>query len=293
MKFKKNEANNIGLTSLKGTRKKIAHIIIFLLLLAGGLVMFFPLLWAVSGSLKTKNEFWAFPPTIFSKTIVWSNYIEALQVNIPLYIFNSVFTAGVIVLYQLFGAAMMAYALARLKFRFKTIIFNIIIILYMLPAAATYVPSYILLANLNLIDTYTGIIISNAASVFAIFLLRQYFLQVDKNILESAQIDGAGDFRILWKIMMPLSKPAFIVLSLNGFIGNYNNYMWPSLITRSPSKYLVSQGLRMFFIQEGAYGIKFPQMMAANIIVMLPTLILFAFTQKWFESGIADTGVKG
>ena len=269
------------------------EIIIFILLLIGALLVFFPFFWALSGSLKTKSEFWAFPPTLIPSEFIWSNYTEAMNGKIPRYIFNSIATALGILVWQLIGSSMMSYVFVRFEFKLKGLLFGLTMLMYMLPMAVTYVPGYVLLAKMSLIDTYTGLIISNASSIFAIFLLRQYFLQVDRGIIQAALVDGAGDFRMLCQIMLPLSKPGLIVICLNSFIGNYNNYMWPSLITRCPEKYLISQGLKMFFTQESAYGIKFPQMMAANVIAMLPTLILFAFTQKWFESGIADTGSKG
>ena len=278
---------------IRRNKKVVSRTLILVFLILGALIVFFPFYWALIGSLKTKSEFWAFPPTLFPQVAMWSNYTEALTEKIPRYIFNSVFTATGIVLWQVFSSCMAAYVLTRYEFKLKSLIFGVMMLLYMLPAAVTHLPGYIVLANMKLLDTFTGLIISNAASVFAIFLLKQYFLQVDKGLYEAAQVDGAGDMRTLWQLMVPLSKPALIVICLNGFIGNYNNFIWPSLITKSPENFLVSQGLRAFFTQESAYGIKFPVMMAANVVVMLPTLVLFAFTQRWFESGIAESGSKG
>lgn len=274
-------------------RARTGRVILFAVLVFGALLVFFPFYWALIGSLKTKDEFWAFPPTFWPTVVMWSNYVEALQIKIPRYMFNSVFVAGCIVLWQVFSSCLAAYVFARFSFRLKTPLFNLLMLLYMLPASVTHIPGYIVLANMRLLDSYIGLIISNCASVFAIFMLRQYFLQIDQGLYDAACVDGAGDLRVLFQIMVPLSKPAIIVICLNGFISNYNNYIWPSLITRSPEKFLVSQGLRRFFVQESAYGIKFPQMMAASVVVMLPLLILFAFTQRWFESGIADSGSKG
>jgi multiple sugar transport system permease protein len=278
---------------IRRDKEALSRTLVLIFIILGALIVFFPFYWALVGSLKTKNEFWAFPPTLLPQVPMWSNYAEAMTEKIPRYIFNSAFTATGIVLWQVISSCMTAYVFVRYEFRLKPLIFGMMMLLYMLPAAVTHIPGYIILANMKLLDTYTGLIISNAASIFAIFLLRQYFLQVDKGLSEAAQVDGAGDMRTLWQIMVPLSKPAIIVICLNGFIGNYNNFIWPSLITKSPEKFLVSQGLRAFFTQESAYGIKFPVMMAANVVVMLPTLVLFAFTQRWFESGIADSGSKG
>ena len=146
----------------------------------------------------------------------------------------------------------------------------------------------------GLLNTYTGLIISGCVSIFGIFLLRQAFMQVPAGMIEAARIDGANHWQILWRVVCPMTKSSFITMGLMNFITCYNNYMWPSLITDSDSKMLVSQGLRKFFIEGGAYGTEWPLVMAGSAIIVLPLLILFAFTQKWFINGIGgDTGMKG
>ena len=152
----------------------------------------------------------------------------------------------------------------------------------------------IILADLNLLNTYTGLIISSAVSIFGIFLLRQAFMQVPAGLIEAAKMDGAGHWKTLWKIIMPMTKSSFITFGLMSFITCYNNYMWPSLITDDTNLSLVSQGLRQFFIEGGAYGTNWSLVMAGSAVIVLPLLILFAFTQKWFINGIGgDTGMKG
>ena len=165
---------------------------------------------------------------------------------------------------------------------------------YMLPTAATYIPSYIILSKLHLLNTFTGLIVSNCVSIFGIFLLRQAFMQVPLGIVEAARIDGASNWKILWQVVCPMTKSSFITFGLMNFITCYNSYMWPSLITDSNEKMMVSQGLRKFFIEGGAYGTEWPLVMAGSALIVLPLLILFAFTQKWFINGIGgDTGMKG
>ena len=200
--------------------------------------------------------------------------------------------ATIIVAFQIIGSAMIAYALTQFNFKGRKILFAIIMGTYMLPSAATYVPCYMILSKINLIDTLTGIIISNLGNVFGIFLMRQAFLQINKSLIEAARIDGASHWKILWKIVFPLTKPTFITFGLISFVTYYNDYMYPSLITKSPEKFLISAGLRQFFIQGGAYGIKWPEIMAASTITVLPLLILFLVAQKWFMQGVGDTGVK-
>ncbi|MFF2446095.1 carbohydrate ABC transporter permease [Neobacillus sp. NPDC058068] len=258
------------------------------------LSMVFPFLWMVISALKTKDEIWQFPPTLWPNKPMWHHFADSwAMAPFDQYIFNSIFTASAIVLIQVVNSALIAYAFTQLRFKGRNLLFSIILITYMLPVAATYVPSYVILADFNLLDTYKGLILSNAASVFGIFLFRQAFLQVPKELIEAARVDGARHWTIIWKIIFPTTKATFITFSLISFVQNYNNYLWPTLITRSESKYLITTGLRQFFIQEGAYGMQWPLIMAASAFTVLPLLILFVFVQKWIISGISDQGLKG
>jgi len=205
-----------------------------------------------------------------------------------LYLFNSVFVASVIVILQIVNSAMFGYALTHIKFGYRNFFIGIILVSYMLPVTATYLPSYVILANLGLIDTYAGLIISNSVSIFSIFLVRQAFIQLPHELVEAAKIDGAAHWRILWTILVPLAKSTFIVLAILTFISNYNNYFWPMLITKSPELSLVSAGLRSFFIEGGAYGMKWPLIMAGSTFTILPLLLLFVVAQKWIIKGVSN-----
>ncbi|MBC2579460.1 carbohydrate ABC transporter permease [Clostridium sp. DJ247] len=280
--------------SKKKSNNKFIDMISYLSLIIFSIIIAFPFLWLILSSIKTKDEIWMFPPSLWPKVPQWNNYTEVLSgAPFGLYIFNSTFTASFIVVIQLINSAMIAYAFTQLKFKGKNLLFAIVMVTYMLPAAATYVPSYMLISKMNMLDSYKGIIISNLVNVFGIFLIRQAFMQVRKEMIEAAKIDGAGHFRILVYIMIPFCKSSFITLALLSFISNYNNYLWPSLIIKDPKHYLVTIGLRQFFIQGGAYGIKWPQVMAASAITVIPLLLLFFITQKWFMKSIGDTGLKG
>lgn len=266
----------------------------WIILIAVSIFTAFPFLWMIISSLKTKAEvmntdvFWPSSPQ-------WSNFTEVLTNSpIPLYIWNSLWTSLVIVIIQIITGAMLAYALVFLKFRGRQVIFAIVMGTYMLPAAATYIPSYIILSKGGMLNTLTGLIVSSTISIFGIFLLRQAFMQVPKTLIEASRMDGASHFRVLWEIVCPMTKSSFITFGLMSFIAAYNSYMWPSLITNDQPKYLVSQGLRSYFIEGGAYGTEWAKVMAASAVIVLPLLIIFAFTQKWFINGIGgDTGVKG
>lgn len=254
----------------------------------------FPFLWMVLSALKTKAEIMNVS-SLFPKEFQWSNFYEVIF-NSPLlgYVWNSLFVSAITLALQIVTAAMMAYAIVFMAFKGRRTLFAVIMGTYMLPAAATYIPGYIILADLGLLNTFTGLIISGCVSIFGIFLLRQAFMQMPPGLIEAARIDGASHWKILWKILCPMTKSSFITLGLMSFITCYNSYMWPSLITDSPEKSLVSQGLRRFFIEGGAYGTQWPLVMAGSALIVLPLLVLFAFTQNWFINGIGgDTGMKG
>lgn len=294
--LKKTKNVEMNLQLLKKTKPKevIVNIIRHSALIIISIITFFPFLWMVSNALKTKDEIFNFPPTLAPAIPQWNNFIQVFkEAPFATYLGNSLFVALIEVTFQVISSAMIAYALTQFKFRGKKVLFAIIMGTYMLPSAVTYVPCYMLLSKMNLIDTLTGLIISNLVNIFGIFLIRQAFLQVDKNIIEAARMDGASHLNILWKMMFPLTKPTFITFALISFVTYYNEYMYPSLIIKSPEKFLVSAGLRQFFIQGGAYGIKWPEIMAASTLTVLPLLILFFIAQKWFMKGVNDTGVKG
>ncbi len=254
----------------------------------------FPFVWMLVSSLKTKADI--LNTDIFFPTVPqWSNITSILfNSPIPRYIFNSAWVSVLIVALQIVSGAMLAYALVFLKFRTNRILFAIVMATYMLPVAATYIPSYIILADWHMLDSFRGLIISSTVSIFGIFLLRQAFMQIPKGLVEAARMDGASHWRALWEIVCPMTKASFITFGLMNFISTYNNYMWPSLITKSSEYFLVSQGLRAFFIRDGAYGTEWALVMAASAVVVVPLLVLFAFTQKWFINGIGgETGIKG
>ena len=271
----------------------LKKVLLYVFLTAFTFAVAFPFLWMISSALKTKDEVMNSFSLIPNK-FLWGNFAEAFH-GAPFgqYIFNSLFTALVIVAIQIVNSAMIAYALTQLDFRGRGALFAVIMATNMLPAAATYVPSYIILANMGLLNSYAGLIISNCVYMFGIFLVRQAFLQVSRSLVEAAWVEGASHWHTLWHILVPITKSSFVTLGLLSFVSNYNNYMWPSLITTRPQYYLISQGLRLYFIEGGSYGIKWPQIMAASTFTVLPLMILFFITQRWFIQGISDSGVKG
>ncbi len=291
-KVKKSKKNRIDFT-LEIKKPQFGKILKHLILAVVSLVMIFPFLWMLTGALKTNYEIWNEPFNIFPAKAQWYNFIEVFRVSsFGTYFFNSFTTSTIVTFILIINSSLFAYAISFINFKGKNLLFMFVMGIYMLPSAVTYVPSYIILAKMNLLDSLTGLIISNSVSIFGIFLLRQSFLKVEKSIIEAARIDGACDWFILWKVIFPITKPTFVTFALITFITNYNSYLWPSLIISDPKKQLVSMGLRQFFIQEGAYGMNWPLIMAASSLVVIPLLIIFAFMQDYFMNGINDSGSK-
>lgn len=268
---------------------------IHLVLLTVSLVIAFPFVWMVTNSLKTKDEIWATPPQLFPAKMQWVNYADALKDGLFVkYMWNSAYTALLITGIVLISSAMFAYAITNVRFRGRHALFLIVMVTYMMPSATTQIPSYVILAKMHLIDSHFGYILSMVASVFSIFYFRQMFLQISPFITEAARVDGASHFTILWRIVAPMSVSSFVTLGVLSFVGCYNAYVWPSLILKSKSNYLVSMGLNLFFSTDGAYGMKWGAIMASCCCAILPLLIIFFVGEKYIISGISgDSGVKG
>jgi multiple sugar transport system permease protein len=277
----------------RAASKTAAAITGIVIAMTSGAVVF-PFFWMITNSIKTKEEIWAVPPRLFHAVPQWGNYADALSDGIFFnYMKNSIYVSAVLTVIVLFNSAMFAYAITQIRFRGRKVLFLLIMLTYIMPAASTYVPCYVILARLNLIDTHLGYVVSCAASIFNIFFFRQTFLQINRSVIEAARMDGAGHWTILWKIMAPMSTSAFAALGILSFIDNYNSYLWPSLIIKTRAKYFVSLGLRAFFSGQGAYGIKWGVIMAACCVVILPLLLMFAFGERWIVFGItSDSAIK-
>lgn len=252
----------------------------------------FPFLWMAVSSLKTKEEIMA-SSSFWPAVPQFGNYLSILTDSpIPRYLLNSLFVSVCVVILQVMCCSLFVYAVTFMKAAGKELLFRLVVFTYMVPTAVTYIPCYIILSRMGLLDSYGGLILSNGVSVFGIFLLRQAFQAVPQETMEAARMDGAGHLTILLRIVYPMSRQSFITFILLSFINTYNSYMWPSLITDTPKLSLISQGLRRFLYEGGAYGIQWSLVMAAGTVAVLPLLILFAACWRFIIQGITDFGCK-
>jgi multiple sugar transport system permease protein len=262
------------------------HIVLFV----GAILVLLPFIWMVAGSFKPASEFYAHPdrllplePSIDAYIDIWSAIPFA-----RLFANSVIFAMGVSVL-SLFLDSLAAYALARLGFRGKRIAFWIVLIVLMVPFQITLVPLFLTVVDLGWIDTYAGLILPRATNAFGIFLLRQFFVSIPRDYDEAARIDGASEFYIYRKIILPLSKPALATLFIFHFTYNWNDFLWPLVITTSAEMRTLPAGLALFM---GQHTVEQALLLAGATLTLLPLLVAFLLAQRQFVRGVATTGLK-
>jgi multiple sugar transport system permease protein len=264
--------------------------IISLILLIGAIIMFLPYWFMLVVSLETIEEASSVPPHLIPLNPIINNYKEIfVKLDFGRYFLNSLFVTLALVFSQIFLCSLAGYAFARLYFPFKNAIFLIFLSVIMLPGIVLLIPRYIILKNLGLVNTLTGVILLEIFSEFGIFLYRQHFLSLPIELEEAAIVDGASIWRILWNIMMPLSKPITLSFGLLVFIYAWNLFLWPLIVITSPEKRTLPIAIALL---QGQYFSNWGVIMAGGVIASLPPIILFLFTQKSFIEGIAFSGLK-
>lgn len=273
----------------------IGRIVAYILLLIGTLLALGPFLYTLSVSLMNLTE--ATGGAFLPNTPHWENYVEAWEeAKFSLYFLNSVRVTLITLAGQVVFCVLAAYAFAQFEFPGKNLIFAAIMSTLLLPEAITWVPNFITVSWLGKIgpvpwiDNWPALTIPFMASAFNIFLLRQFFLQIPKELWDAAQIDGANHLRYLVQVVLPLSRAPLVTVILFGFIGSWNALSWPILVTTSPDWRVISYGLLAFLDEAGAL---FHLQMAGAVITILPIILLYFFTQRQFTEGIATSGLKG
>jgi multiple sugar transport system permease protein len=276
------------------TRKIVHALFVYAIVLPGACLFVLPLLWMFSTALKPPQQIFVYPPQWIPAPPQWSNFWEGWNAYLPFNIFlrNSLIITTGNVLGNLFSCCLAAYAFARLRAPGKNVLFMLVLATMLLPMEVTVIPQYVLFTNLGWNNTWLPLMIPPWFGFpFFIFLLRQFFMTIPHDLDEAARLDGASSWRILWDIILPLSKPALATVIIFAFIGNWNNFLYPLIYIRDTNKQVLAVGLNMF---RGAYGhIDFHYMMAVALIVLMPVLIVFFFGQRLFVRGIATTGLKG
>ncbi len=267
------------------------QIVSFAVLFLGLIVMILPFLWMVLTAFKTYAETVQIPIVWFPKTWTLENFEYVLtSMNFLLYYKNSVIMVVGVIAGQLFVCSLAGYAFARIDFKFRSQLFLFLMAVLMVPGQMTIIARYLLIYNLHLSDTYTGLILPLVPSIFGTFLLRQFFMGIPAELEEAARIDGCGYWGIYSRIMLPLAKGGLVTLAIFAFNSTWNDLMWPLIITNTEEYRVLAVAVATI---KGAYDTKNNLLMAASVMVTIPCVLVFAAGQKQFIEGVASTGIKG
>ena len=260
------------------------------LLITGAIIMLIPVVWAVLSSFKDTSELAQRPPTIIPQDPTFANYTEALtSFNFLTYFKNSVIVTVAATALTLLINSMAAFALSKYNFRGRNALFLLTLATIMIPLQVILLPVYQVVANLGLVNSLWGLIIPPAATPTGVFLLRQYMLTIPDDLMEAARIDGASEWRIFWRIMMPLCRPALAVVAIFSIIWRWNDFLWPLIIAQDESVYTLPVALARF---NGQQVVPFNLVLAMSVLTILPVVIIFLVLQRHILTGIAQTGLK-
>lgn len=281
-----------------GRQKSVINIITYILLGLGAAIVLVPFYWMIRTSLTAQTRLFLYPPQVIPDPVVWRNYIEAwnaLPVSFTRFTANTIFITILAMSAEIFTCSLVAFGFARFRFPGRNLLFLIMLSTMMLPGVITLVPTFIIWRQLKLIDTYDPMTLGAwfAWGPSYIFLLRQFFMSLPKEIEEAARIDGANTFQIYWNIMLPLVKPALLAIAVLSFIGNWNNFMGPLIYLNSGEKYPLIMALKFFEQSLSKEAPLFHYMMAMTTMMSFPLLALYFFMQRTLIEGITAGAVKG
>jgi len=275
---------------MKKSMNIVKKLFLYFWLIVFAIFMMGPFLWLLSVSLMPGKNVFSFPPAIFPSFIDFQNYIDVWKyMDFFKYIWNTVVISVLGVVLSIFFSCLTAYPLAVFKFKGRNAIFLVLVSTMIIPAAAGLVVNYLTIKALGLMDTYLAVILPSTVSVFNIFLMRQAFMGVPLEIRDSGRIDGASEFRIWYQLMMPMVKPAIAVIGLLEFMAMWNNFLWPIIVLNDTNKYPLASALSFL---NGQFSYNFGWIAAGTMISVIPIIVVFLFTQKYYMEGISGA-VKG
>ena len=276
------------------TMGKLKKTLIYVLLTLWALIVLFPFYWMILTSVKSYGSYNAeYIPSFFTLSPTLQNYVDAFTtVSLGKYLLNTFLFTVVTTALMVVVSTLAAFAFARLEFKGKNLAFTLFLSLMMIPNELVVITNFVTITNLNLRNTFTGLILPSVTSVFYIYLLKENFAQVPDELYYAAKVDGTPDLRYLWKVMIPICKPTLITIAILKVIECWNSYVWPRLITDDSRYFLVSNGIQE--IRENGFGREnIPAMMAAVVVISLPLIILFLVFRKKIMAGVARGGTKG
>ena len=266
---------------------------VYALLVFWALMVLFPFYWMLNSSLKSLDEYRQSVPTFWPKKVLFSNYATAFtKANLGRLFMNTLYVGLVSTILSLVITVLSAFAFARLEFKGKNVLFAALLATMMIPGELFTITNYITVSNFGWKNTYTVLIVPFLVSVFYIYLLRQNFLQIPNELYLAAKVDGTSDIKYLWKVMIPLSLPTLISITILKMMGAWNSYIWPRLVANDEAHQMITNGLRNAFT-ETTGDVNYPVQMAAVAIVSLPLFLVFVFLRKYIMKGVSRSGIKG
>ncbi|MHB9856745.1 carbohydrate ABC transporter permease [Streptomyces sp. YIM S03343] len=276
-----------GPTAASRRARVLTHLVLIVALAATIL----PFLWMLLASFKTQGELLRDPSGWLPTSPTWNNYATWLgQLRIGHYFLNSAVVAVFTVLGNLLFCSMIGYALAKLDFPGKRALFALVMITLMVPGVVTFVPLFVMVAKLHLVNSYPALILPYLASPLGVFLMRQFMLGIPDSLLEAAKIDGAGQMRIFFRIVLPMCGPPLATLTILTFLGSWNNFLWPLVVAQSQDKYTLPVALALY--SQGQNATNYALLLAGSVLVIAPMVALFMALQRFFVQGVATTGIK-
>lgn len=271
----------------------IAKAFCYAFLIFMALVVLFPFYWMINSSLKSLAEYRQSVPTFWPQKVLWSNYAEAFtSASLGRLFFNTAYVGIVSTILSLVITILSAFAFARLEFKGKNLLFSALLATMMIPGELFTITNYSTVTNLGWMNTYTVLIVPFLVSVFYIYLLRQNFMQIPNELYLAAKVDGTSDFKYLCKVMIPLSLPTLISITILKMMGAWNSYIWPRLVANDDAHRLITNGLRNAFTDTTG-DVNYPVQMAAVALVSAPLFLVFIFLRKYIMKGVSRSGIKG
>ena len=271
--------------------QKVCHILNIILKVAVMVIIAFPFYWMVSTSLKDCTEALQFPPTLFPSSLHWENYAHVFEiVPIGLYFRNSVVVSLCVLVLQYLIIVPAAYSFARHEYFGKNIFFGIVLLGLMIPQQITFLPVYLMFSRMKMLKTFIPLILPFISNPFGIFMLRQYFMQIPQEVIEAARLDDADNRKIMFKVMMPMAKPALITIGLLSFISTWNNYFWPLIMTSSETLRTLPVGIAALKSSETLQ--MWHIIMAGNVVLVLPILIVYMLASQKIRNSFVYSGIK-
>jgi multiple sugar transport system permease protein len=272
------------------THLKWGRLLRGIMLLALFFITMFPFLWMVTSSFKAEQDILTYPPAVFAASYTMAQY-QKVFTAIPLwqYVKNTVIFSFAVTTFSLFLDSMAGYAYARIRFKGRKLLFNLVLMTMMIPFQVTMIPLFIEIFKLGLLNTYFGLVLPRITSAFGIFMMRSFFVGLPKDLEEAARVDGLHEFGIYFRVMLPLCKPAMMALGVFLLMGNWNDLLYPLMLTTTTQMRTLPSGLAMFV---GERVTQYGPSIAGTVISILPLLLFYFVAQRYFVAGIAMTGIK-